>query len=182
MAGGALFGLDMMGASRGVDYLLATGEVDAARVGMYGLSQGGQSAMFLPALDERIQASVESAYFSARLPKLIGPVRATSYLDSSEEDKFFPDVVRCFGDADLVSLIAPRPFAVEAGLLDGAVDFELAKEEYARAAVHWALLGVPERVEFIPHNQGHVSATRRAMEFLCEHLGVGLSEGGSHGA
>jgi dienelactone hydrolase len=179
MAGGALFGLDMMGSSRGIDYLLGTGEVDSDRVVMYGLSQGGQSAMYLPGMDTRLRASVASAYFNARLPKLIGPQRALTFLDSSEEDKFFPDVVRCFGDADLVSLIAPRAFAVEAGLLDSAVDFERAREEFARAAVHWARLGIPERAEFIPHREGHVSATGRALDFLCEHAGM---PGGNHDA
>jgi hypothetical protein len=73
-------------------------------------------------------------------------------------------------DSDLVSLIAPRAFAVEAGLHDGSVDFELSREEFARARVHHDALGIPSRIEYIPHGQGHVSATRRAMEFLVEQL------------
>jgi dienelactone hydrolase len=170
MAGGTLFGLDMMASSRGIDLLLERAGVAPGRVGVYGLSQGGESALFLPALDTRVQASVSSAYFNTRFLKLIGPHRATSYLDSPEEDKFFSEVIRCFSDCDLVSLIAPRAFAVEAGLHDSSVDFEKAQDEFTRARVHYERLGIPGQVEFIPHAGGHISATRRAFEFLQEKL------------
>ena len=93
-----------------------------------------------------------------------------SYLDSNEEDKFFRDVISRFSDSDLVSLIAPRAFAVEAGLRDGSVDFEMSREEFQRARVHHEKLGVFEHIEYIAHAQGHVSAARRAMDFLVEHL------------
>jgi hypothetical protein len=168
---GTLFGLDMMGSSRGVDLLLTRPGVDAGRIGVYGLSQGGESALFLPALDMRIRASVCSAYFNHRLVKLIGPHRARTYLDSAEEDKFFAEVISCFADSDIVSLIAPRAFAVEAGQKDSSVDFEKAAAEFARAREHYQRLGLPERSEFIAHAEGHVSATRRAFEFLEQHLG-----------
>ena len=171
MAGGTLFGLDMMGSSRGVDLLTTRPDVDPERIGMYGLSQGGQSALYLPALDERIQASVSSAYFNHRFPKLIGPHRARTFLDSAEEDKFFSEVIRCFSDCDLVSLIAPRAFAVEAGLHDTSVDFEKSADEFVRAREHYERLGIADRIEFIAHTGGHVSSTRRAFEFLLEHLG-----------
>ena len=170
MAGGTLFGLDMLASSRGIDWLAGRPGVDPRRIGMYGLSQGGESALYLPALDPRIRASVCSAYFNSRLPKLIGPHRALSYLDSNEEDKFFTDVAGCFSDADLVSLIAPRAFAVEAGLKDSSVDFEGAEAEYGRARVHYEKLGIPRRIELIAHEEGHVSATSRAFEFLAEQL------------
>jgi hypothetical protein len=170
MQGRTLFGLDMMASSRGIDFLAQCADVDPRRIGMYGLSQGGQSALFLPALDERIQASVSSAYFNTRFLKLIGPHRGTCYLDSPEEDKFFSEVISCFTDSDIVSLIAPRAFAVEAGLKDRAVDFEKSKAEFARAQAHYKRLGIAERIEFIPHNKGHICATARAMDFLEDNL------------
>ena len=171
VAGGTLFGLDLLASSRGVDLLVGREGVDGSRLGMYGLSQGGQSALYLPALDPRIHVSVCSAYFNTRLAKLIGPHRALCFLDSTEEDKFFPAVARCFSDSDIVSLVAPRAFAVEAGLKDGSVDFEKSKDEFARAKAHYERLGIVDRIEFISHTEGHVCATARAFEFLMEHLG-----------
>lgn len=171
MAGGTLFGLDLMATSRAVDLLAQTEGVDPQRIGMYGLSQGGQTALYLPAVDTRLRASVCSAYFNTRKNKLIGPCRGLSYLDSHEEDKFFRDVIGCFGDDDLASLIAPRAFAVEAGELDLAVDFEASAAEFVRARAHYKKLGLGDRIEFIPHHAGHVAATARAFDFLETHLG-----------
>jgi hypothetical protein len=170
MTGGTLFGLDMMGSSRGIDLLLGSPRVVPDRIGMYGLSQGGQSSLFLPALDKRIRAAVASAWFNRRFSKLIGGTRATCYLDSLEEDKFFVDAIRLFSDGDVASLICPRAFAVEAGFKDTSVDFEFARQEFERARSHYGKLGIAERMEFIPHEHGHVSATARAMEFLVEQL------------
>ncbi|HTL29292.1 MAG TPA: hypothetical protein VL282_08725 [Tepidisphaeraceae bacterium] len=170
MLGGTLFGLDMMASSRGVDLLLRASGLTPDRIGMYGLSQGGMSALYLPALDSRIHASVSAAYFNWRFVKLLGPTRATCYLDWTDEGQFFSDVVRCFSDCDVVSLICPRAFAVEAGLHDGAVDFEKAQAEFERARVHYDRLSLSNRVEFIGHAEGHVCATRRALDFLTENL------------
>lgn len=166
MAGGTLFGLDMMACSRGVDYLSQSGDVNPDRIGMYGKSQGGQSALYLAAIDQRIRAAVCSAYFNTRTLKLIGPHRATSYLDSAEEDKFFTDVIRTFSDADIVSLIVPRAFAVEAGIKDTSVDFEKAKAEFGRAARHYRQLGIGDQIQFIQHSEGHMAGTKRALSFL----------------
>jgi hypothetical protein len=145
--------------------------VDSDRIGMYGLSQGGMSALYQPALDTRIKASVSSAYFNTRFVKLIGPGhRGTTFLDALEEDKFFSDVIRCFSDSDIASLIAPRAFAVEAGELDSSIDFEWSAKEFEPAKAHYEKLGIAERIEFIGHEFGHVSVTRRALDFLEEVL------------
>lgn len=171
LAGGTLIGLDMMGTSRGIDLLCSSSGVARNRIGMYGLSQGGLSALYLPAMDTRINASVSSAYFNTRLVKLIGPGhRGATFLDAPEEDKFFRDVIRCFADSDLASLIAPRAFAVEAGEKDSSIDFEWSAKEFPLAKAHYEKLGIPKRCEFIGHEMGHVSCTGRALDFLEEML------------
>ncbi len=170
LGGGTLLGLDMLVSSRAVDLLEGHDDVDSRHIGMYGLSRGGQTALFLPAMDERIKASVCSAYFNERLPKLIGPYSKTNYVDWFAEGQILPEQVRYFADADIVSLIAPRAFAVEAGALDGAVAQDAARRECERAHVHYEKLGAPECCEFIAHAEGHVSATGRAFEFLQTHL------------
>ncbi len=170
LAGGTLLGLDMLASSRAVDILLQDEKVDAARIGCYGLSRGGQTALFLPALDRRIRASVCSAYFNERLPKLIGPYSRTNYIDWFAEGQILPAQAALFADADIASLIAPRAFAVEAGLGDGAVDQQAARRECQRARVHYEKLALASRIEFIDHAEGHVAATRRAFDFLQEQL------------
>ena len=171
MAGGrTLLGLDMMAASRGVELLVSRADVDRSRGGMYGLSQGGTTRLYLASMDERIRASVASASFSCRILQMIGPSRAGSYLDSPEEDKFFPDLIPLFSDGEVASLIAPRALGVEAGERDTSVDFEKAWYEFQRARVHFEKLGIPDRCEFIAHCEGHIPATARAFAFLAEQL------------
>ena len=82
----------------------------------------------------------------------------------------FPDLIPFFSDADVVSLIAPRSFAVEAGEHDSSVDFEKAWDEFQRARAHYQALGIPDRTEFIAHHHGHVSGTARAFAFLAGQL------------
>ncbi|MFT5090103.1 MAG: dienelactone hydrolase [Planctomycetota bacterium] len=170
LAGGTLLGLDMLASSRAVDMLVQDDAVDSSRIGCYGLSRGGQTALFLPALDRRVRASVCSAYFNERLPKLIGPYSRTNYIDWFAEGQILPAQAQLFADADIVSLIAPRAFAVEAGLGDGAVDQEASRRECERARVHYEQLGLAARIEFVDHAEGHVAATGRAFEFLDEQL------------
>ncbi len=83
----------------------------------------------------------------------------------------FHEIEQAAGEP-LASLIAPRAFAVEAGLKDTSVNFERAEAEFARAHEHYEMLGIADRIEFIAHAEGHVPATRRAFEFLEQHLGV----------
>lgn len=166
LAGGTLLGLDMLATSRAVDLLLG----ESQRVGLYGLSRGGQTALYLPALDTRIEATVCAAYFNTRLAKLIGPYPSANYVDWFGEGQILPGVVSDFADSDLVSLIAPRAFAVEAGRGDTSVDQRAAWDEFARAKEHYTKLGLDDRIAFIAHDEGHVSATVAAMDFLDTHL------------
>lgn len=170
LGGGTLIGLDMLVSSRAIDLLVQDPDVDTGRIGMYGLSRGGQSALYLPAMDRRIRASVASAYFNTRLQKLVGPYSRTNYVDWFAEGQILPGQVRDFSDADIASLIAPRGFAVESGIKDTAVDQDAARSEFLLVKEHYRKLGVPERCDFIPHQEGHVSATRRAFEFLSAQL------------
>ncbi|MFI4912327.1 MAG: alpha/beta hydrolase family protein [Sedimentisphaeraceae bacterium JB056] len=165
-----LFGLDMLASSRGIDILLQNDDVEKDKIGMYGLSQGGQSALYLPALDRRIKASVCSAYFNNRIKKLIGPYKGVTYLDSLEETQFYPNVLKWFFDSDIASLIIPRAFAVEAGEKDTSVDYDLALEEFGDVAKYYDRLHLSEKVAFIGHRYGHISATKKAFDFIEKNL------------
>lgn len=168
MLGITAFGIDMYGISRAIDYLQQRGDVDTSRIGMYGLSQGGMSALYLPALDTRVKATVCAAYFNDRLKKMICYQKHTlnSYLEAMEEDKFFYGMLKEFGDADIVSLICPRAFCAEIGKKDKAVWWRDAVKEFKQAKAHYEKLGIPERAEYILHEEGHVSKSEEAFQFL----------------
>src|SRR5690349_25101402 len=102
-------------------------------------------------MDQRSDAAVCSAWFADRTPKMIGPHAVPTYLDSPEEDKFFRELIELFADEDVISLIAPRAVAIEAGQKDTSVDFASSLKAFARARVHYEKLKIPQKIEHILH-------------------------------
>jgi len=171
LVGREIQGLEMFALSRAVDYLQSLDVVDPERIGMYGLSQGGQSALWLPALDQRIQVSVCAAFFNNRTIKQVGPSEhITIYLYTAEEDKTYTGQLLEFSDSDIASLICPRAFFVEAGKQDGSVWWEDAAREFARLKAIYEKLGVGERAEICIHEGGHECRMVESFAFLARHL------------
>lgn len=173
LIGERLIGTEFMCTSRLLDFVSTLPEVDPERLGFYGLSQGGQSALFFPAVDTRIKATVSSAFFQQRLGKMIDyDYPRTPYVKSFEEDKFFRGWLKYFDDADVVSLICPRAFAGETGRADGAVWFEASRSAYREAREHYRRLGIEDRIAYFEHEGRHVARAVESMEFLAKHLGL----------
>ena len=115
------------------------------KIGMYGLSQGGQSALWLPALEKRIQATVASCFFNERFTKqVILTPETTPFLHTAEGDKIYPHLNE-FADSDIASLICPRAFFVESGRNDDAVDWKMATKAFSEVQAIYTKLGIPEK-------------------------------------
>ena len=160
LAGRSLLGFEMFELSRVVDYLQTRPEVAADRIGMYGISQGGKSTLFLSALEPRIAAAVCSCYFNNRWNKMIEPGRLAeisiaeklnyvAYLIQSEDDKFNPLAAPLFPDHLLGALACPRPFMVEIGRYDPVIYWRDAVEEYERLHAIYVALGIGERSQAV---------------------------------
>lgn len=150
LVGERLLGLEMFKISRLVDYLESLPHVHSGKIGIYGLSMGGTTALSAPAADVRIAASVISGNFNHRVSKMIRPSpegRYRAYIETDEDDKFLARLLVEFSDAEVASLICPRPVFVEASTRDGAVWLEHAKLEFGRLADVYRRLGIPERAE-----------------------------------
>jgi hypothetical protein len=133
---------------RCVDYLYSMPELDRRRIGCAGLSLGGEMAMWLGAMDERIAATVSSGFLTT--------------MDHMEQNhcmcwKF--DGLRELVDfADIYSLIAPRPLQCQNGLLESASQFHvpLARQAMEEIRIIYKDLGRPENVALDVHEEGHV--------------------------
>ena len=163
-----LLGMEMYHLSRAIDYLAALDAVDPERIGFYGLSQGGQSALWLPAADTRVKASICAAYFNHRMPKYVKPGgdRYVAYIDTIEEDRFYWGQMLEFSDWEIVSLICPRAFMVEAGRQDKAANWEMALEEFARAKRVYEALDIADRAQICIHEGGHNFRCIETLDFL----------------
>jgi hypothetical protein len=144
--------------------------VDAGRIGFYGLSYGGKTAMRVPSLLDGYALSICSADFNEWIWKNTRTDSKYSYLLTGEYEMFEFNLGNTFNYAEMASLIAPRPFMVERGHHDGVAPDEWVAYEYAKVRRFYVSLGLGERtaIEFFdgPHTIHGVGT----FEFLHRHL------------
>jgi len=144
--------------------------VDADRIGFYGLSYGGVSAMKIPPLVDGYCLSICSANFNDWTWKVCSDRFVSSYYGLGEYEMFEFDLGCTFGHAEMAALICPRPFMVERGHLDRVGTDERVGSEYAKVRRLYADLQIPDRTE-IEHFYGvHVINGQGTFDFLHKHL------------
>ena len=152
------------------DWLASLPMVDAKRIGFYGLSYGGKSAMRIPALVDRYCLSICSADFNEWIWKNTSARSNYSYVGTGEYEIFEFDLGNTFNYAEMAGLICPRPFMVERGHHDGVAPDEWVAYEFAKVRLLYSDLKIPERttIEFFdgPHTIHGVGT----YAFLHQHL------------
>ena len=150
--------------------------VDANRIGFYGLSYGGLSAVRIPSLLEQYSLSICSACFNDWTRKIMSLDFRSSYMFTREYDHFTFNLGSTFNHAELAGLIAPRPFMVERGHRDGVAPDEWVAYEYAKVRRLYADLKIADRTEIEFFDGGHVINGQGTFKFPHRHLNWKHSE------
>jgi cephalosporin-C deacetylase-like acetyl esterase len=166
----SLFSVILAQHERILDWLAEQPFVDPARIGFYGLSYGGKTAMRVPALLDRYCLSICSADFNEWIKKNATTESAYSYLFTGEYEMPEFNLGQTFNYAEMAALIAPRPFMVERGHRDGVAPDEWVAYEFAKVRRFYAQLGIPERTEIEFFNGPHSINGKGTFRFLNEHL------------
>ncbi|MGO8751211.1 MAG: dienelactone hydrolase family protein [Thermoguttaceae bacterium] len=154
-----------------VDWLKTLPFVDRERIGFYGLSYGGKSAMRIPALVTDYCLSICSADFNEWIWKNASTRSPYSYAGSGEYEIFEFDLGDTFNYAEMAALIAPRPFMVERGHFDEVSSDEAVAYEYAKVRrLYEAQLGIGNRTEIEFFVGPHTIHGKGTFEFLHKHL------------
>lgn len=104
---------------RVVDFLQSLPFVNPKRIGYYGLSYGGYSAMWMPPLEPRLKFTIISAYFNDWRVMLTDTTRlGQSYWSLPDEDFYNWNVLNRFTHTELIAAMWPRPVGIEWGLHD----------------------------------------------------------------
>jgi dienelactone hydrolase len=154
------------------DWLKTLPFVDPGRIGFYGLSYGGKSAMRIPPLVTNYCLSICSGDFNDWVWKNASTESSYSYVWMNEYEIFEFDLGSTFNYAEMAALIAPRPFMVERGHFDGVAPDETVAYEFAKVRHRYAAqLRLPAsdcQIEFFvgPHTVHGVGT----FDFLHEHL------------
>ena len=153
------------------DWLKTLPSVDATRIGFYGLSYGGKSAMRIPPLVSNYCLSICSADFNEWVWKNASTRSPYSYVWTNEYEIFEWDLGSTFNYAEMAALIAPRPFMVERGHFDGVAPDEMVGHEFAKVRfLYEAKLGLADRCGIEWFTGPHTIHGVGTFDFLHKHL------------
>ena len=138
-----------------LEWLGSLSFVDRERIGFYGLSYGGKTAMRVPPLLDGYALSICSADFNEWVWKTTSVDSRYSYMLTGEYDMLEFDFANVVNYSDLANLMAGRPFMVERGHEDGVAPDEWVAYEYAKVRRFYTRLGIPERAEIEFFNGPH---------------------------
>ena len=153
-----------------LEWLASQPFVDSSRIGFYGLSYGGKTAMRVPPLLDRYALSICSADFNEWVWKTTNIEAGYSYLLGGEYDMYEFDFANIANYAELAMLMAPRPFMVERGHDDGVGLDEWIAFEFAKVRYFYTKLGLPDKTEIEFFNGPHTINGIGTFEFLRRHL------------
>ena len=132
-----------------LDHLADTPGIDASRLGTAGLSLGGETVMYVAALDERIRIAASSGWITT--------IENMKHNHCPCWD--FPGLEENFEFSDIFSLVAPRPLILENGKLErapGGFPTELARKAAGEIQRAYAAFDNEDRLHLEVHDGGHV--------------------------
>ncbi len=158
-------------------WLASLPNVDSDRIGFYGLSYGGKTAVRVPPMlpptdtEPGYCLSICSADFNEWVSKNASYDARFSYLWTGEYEIFEWNMGHVANYAELSNLMAPRPFMVERGHDDGVGVDEWVAWEYAKVRRHYVKLGIGDRTEIEFFDGPHTINGKGTFDFLHRHLG-----------
>jgi dienelactone hydrolase len=145
--------------------------VDGTRIGFYGLSYGGKTAMRVPAILEDYCLSICSGDFNEWIWKTTSLRETFTYPATGEYEMFEFNLGNTYNYAEMAALIAPRPFMVERGHRDGVGIDSWVNYEFAKVRWLYTQLGIPQRTTIEHFDGPHEIHGLGTFEFLHHHLG-----------
>lgn len=145
----SLMGERVWDAIRAIDYLQTRPEVDPQRIAVAGLSLGGETTMYVAALDERVVAACSSGWLTTIANMKQGHCPCWN----------FPGLEEHFDFADIFACCAPRPLVVELGEQEkspGGFPVEIGRQALAEIQRAYHAFGASDRLTLDVHPGGHV--------------------------
>ncbi|MEX2168655.1 MAG: hypothetical protein WD851_05065 [Pirellulales bacterium] len=156
---------------RTLEWLRILPNVDPERIGFYGLSYGGKTAVRVPPILSDLYAlSICSADFNEWVRKNASVDDSYSYMYTGEYEMPEWNMGHVANYAELASLMTPRPFMVERGHDDGVAPDEWVAWEYAKVRRHYNKLGLGDQTEIEFFDGPHSIHGVNTFRFLEKHL------------
>ena len=144
--------------------------VDPNRIGFYGLSYGGETAVRVPTVLQGYSLSICSGDFNDWTRKVAATDERFSFMYTIEWEMPYFNMGNTFDYAELTYLMVPRPFMVERGHQDRVARDQWVAHEYAKVRWLYAQFGLADRTAIEYFNGGHTINGEGTFAFLHEHL------------
>lgn len=144
--------------------------VDKERIGFYGLSFGGETAMRVPSVLQGYSLSISSGDFGDYTRKVVDTHFSRGFMNSMEWEIPVFNLGRTFSHAEMAYLIFPRPFMVERGHDDLVQQTEWVAYEYGKVKYLYDQFGLGDKTEIEFFNGGHSMRGEGTFDFLHKHL------------
>jgi hypothetical protein len=168
----SLFSFILAQHDRTLDWLTTLPNVDAARIGFYGMSYGGKTAARVPPLLERYALSIVSGDFTEGAGLICRDDFPWTFLFDEEYSIMTYNLGNTFDYSEMAKLMTPRPYMVERGHFDGGADSWTAYE-FAKVKYHYDKLGLFDRARIEYFNGNHTVHGVGTFEFLHRYLDWG---------
>jgi hypothetical protein len=156
---------------RALEWLRRLPNVDPNRIGFYGLSYGGKTAVRVPPiLDKYYSCSICSGDFNDWIQKISTVDDHHSYVFTPEYEMPEWNMGNVANYAELAYLMTPRPFMVERGHNDQVAPDEWVAAEFAKVRRHYDGLGLSDKTQIEFFNGPHTINGVGTFEFLHKYL------------
>jgi dienelactone hydrolase len=151
----SLYSFILSQSERMLNWLGAQPFVDPSRIGFYGLSYGGKTAMRVPPLLNQYALSICSGDFNEWIWKTTRIDERFTYCFTKEYEVCEFNLGNTFNHSDMANLMTPRPFMVERGHNDPVSLDSWVAYEYAKVQRHYELLGLYDKARIEYFNGPH---------------------------
>lgn len=164
--GWSLMGERTWDALRSLDHVVTLPEVDPDRLAVAGLSLGGETTMYVAALDERVRAACCSGWLTTVANMKNGHCVCFD----------FPGLEATFDYPDLYACVAPRVLVFELGELErapGGFPVGIGRAAFGEVQAAYGVFGAASNATLTVHDAGHVFNGRDFLPKLQAALGQG---------
>lgn len=145
-------------AQAGLSLLSGVDGVDAARLGVLGISGGGLTTLWTAAFDTRVKAALVSGYFCT--------AEQSIYIVDHCVDNYIPGLELILDTPEMAALIAQRGLFVESGISDPIFKIDGFRQAVYRAKEIYADLGLADNFGSEEFEGGHEFHGVGGFEFL----------------
>lgn len=147
---------------RTIDWIETRKELDPARVGCMGISNGGECTIYAAALDTRIRAAFASGSLNTFRDSLMSYIHCI--------DGYVPGILNWAELYDIAGLTAPRAFFAESGIKDVVFPISGSRTSFERVKKIYEVFGVPDMAEQEVFDGPHLFWGKRGLPFLARQL------------